>query len=122
VNKFSSISAILSTVIAVCCAEIAGAVPLEARYPVAPNNSNSLACYMEMDNGTTLDLTGLCGRSISSYRLSRNSGEKTTKGCPAVLLKNSVNKDSLGGLTYVHGYTRQDGTSVGGYTCKNYDS
>lgn len=122
-TSFSSLSAIFSTAIAVSFAAIASAVPMESRYPVAPTNSDSLVCYMNLDNGSTIDLTGLCvsSRSMTSSSLSGSSGDKATGVCPEGL-KSSGNKDSGGGivasLTYVHGYTRSDGTPVGGYSCR----
>lgn len=96
---------------------------MESRYPVAPKNSDSLVCYMNLDNGSTIDLTGLCvsSRSISSSSLSGSSDDKATRVCPEKL-KSSGNQDSPGSivasLTYVHGYTGSDGTPVGGYTCR----
>jgi hypothetical protein len=60
------LSAILSTVAIISIPGMALAVPWESTYPVAQPNSN-LACYMESENGNTLDLSKICGIRGNAY-------------------------------------------------------
>ena len=58
--KRHHLSAILSTVAIMSIPGMALAVPWESTYPVVQPNSTP-ACYMESENGSTLDLSKICG-------------------------------------------------------------
>lgn len=60
------LSVILSTVAIISLPGMALAVPWESTYPVAQPNSNP-ACYMESENGNTLDLSKVCGIEENAY-------------------------------------------------------
>lgn len=85
-NRFLSLSALLSTAAVLSMPTIAGAVPLESIYSSATKDSNPV-CYMEQPSGSMLDLSGLCtsmGRPIrsssASNRSSFSSSERDTSG------------------------------------------
>lgn len=85
-NRFLSLSAILSTAAILSVPTIAGAVPLESIFSAATKDSNPV-CYMEQPSGSMLDLTGLCtsmGQPIRSSSASNRSSfsrnERDTSG------------------------------------------
>lgn len=74
-NRFLSLSALLSTAAILSVPTIAGAVPLESLYSGATKDSNPV-CYMEQPSGSMLDLSGLCtsmGQPIRSSSASNRS-------------------------------------------------
>jgi hypothetical protein len=102
VNRFLSLSALLSTAAILSVPTIAGAVPLESIYSAATKDSNPVY-YMEQPSGSMLDLTGLCtsmGRPIDSSSASNRSSfsrsERDTSGksiFPGVTESNSSSND-----------------------------
>jgi hypothetical protein len=123
VTNFSRLSTILSTAIAVSFPGITWAVPIDSSFP-AVSNSDSLACYMASESGKTLDLSSLCNSTDSSSNPSNSAYDPGSSGSSS----NSNVSGSSGSsyadssfnpsLTYVHGYTRSDGSAVGGYTAR----
>jgi len=76
VNHFSRLSALLSAAAIISVPGIACAVPLNSVAPVASENSNP-ACYIEQTDGSTLDLTRLCGSGGSSIPSSSASNSSS---------------------------------------------
>lgn len=60
------LSTILSTVVIVSSSAIASAVPMELRYPLTGKDSYPV-CYIQLDNGSTLDLSEICGFKENYY-------------------------------------------------------
>jgi hypothetical protein len=72
-KKLLRLSAVISVIF---FPKIASAVPMESTYPVAQKNANPV-CYMEQQEGSTLDLTRLCASSARPIR-SGSSGNTLT--------------------------------------------
>lgn len=70
--------------------ENASATPVDSMYPAAATNSNP-ACYMESGNGSTLDLSRICGS-----RGNRDvSGSVASSGSSALTSSESTNSSSF---------------------------
>lgn len=87
--------------------------PLAARYPVAPSSeSDSLPCYMQTSDGTTLDLAALCPKPVSNSASSAQTVQSD--------LKVTVNRLNYDGHSLSGQMTNQTGESVKSVTV-NYE-
>lgn len=66
---------IFSTVVIVSDTGMAFAIPMQFSYPVVGKDSHPV-CYLQSDNGSTLDLSKIClsDDNLSSFSHSSNSG------------------------------------------------
>ncbi len=81
IARFFPLTAALSTILMTLWPSVVLARPLiiNSRYPEVPNsNVNTLICYLQTDDGTTLDLDRLCNKTDENN--SSRSTERTSAG------------------------------------------
>lgn len=81
IARFFPLTAALSTIFMTCWSSVVLARPLiiNSRYPEVPNsNVNTLICYLQTDDGTTLDLDRLCNKTDENN--STRSTDRTSAG------------------------------------------
>lgn len=119
--KHHHLSAILSTIAIIPLPGMALAVPGESTYPVAQPNSNP-ACYMESENGNTLDLSKICGLRGNAYPFRRGGKDEGSYNSGASFSSGSGSR-AIGSFTVGCLYPDDrttDGTRCGARAARDY--